>query len=144
MDKLKAYWSKYREMLTYLIFGGLTTLVNIVVYWLLAHAGLPTGPATVTATAVSILFAYATNRRWVFESRTHGKAAWKEFISFIGCRLSTLVLDLVIMSVGVDMLGPRMVAPAQMELWGLLVKLLANILVIIVNYIFSKRIIFRK
>lgn len=144
MDKLKAYWTKYREMLTYLIFGGLTTLINIVAYWLLSRAGLSTEPATVTATVLSILFAYVTNRRWVFESRTHGKAAWQEFGSFVGCRLTTLLLDLLIMSIGVDRLGPRIVAPKQMELWGLFVKLLSNVLVIVVNYILSKLVIFRK
>lgn len=143
MEKIKAFLTKNREVITYLFFGGLTTLVNIAAYWILDHAGLKTEPATVIATALSILFAYFTNRRWVFESRARGRAAWKEFGSFIGCRLVTLVLDVIIMSVGVETLGPRLIAPEQMDLWKLFVKVLANIIVILVNYVFSKLVVFR-
>lgn len=144
MTKLRELWKKYREQLTYLIFGGLTTLVNLVVYRLLTLQGLTTDPATITATLVSILFAYATNRRWVFESRARGAAAWREFGSFFICRLVTLVLDWAFMKLTVDLLGPRIVAPAQLDMWGLAMKLASNIVVVVVNYIFSKLLIFRK
>lgn len=144
LEKLKAYLERNREAVTYLFFGGLTTLVNIAAYKLLDRMGLETGPATTIATVLSILFAYFTNRRWVFESRAHGSAAWKEFGSFVACRLVTLVLDFIIMTYGVDKLGPHLVAPHQMDLWKLFVKVLANVIVILINYIFSKLIIFRK
>ena len=66
---------------------------------------MPTPPATGLATAISILFAYFTNRRWVFESRAEGRAAWMEFGAFVACRLSTLLLDMAFMGVTVDFLA---------------------------------------
>lgn len=144
MDKIRSLWARYREVLVYLIFGGLTTLVNIVVYWVLARIGLATAWANGIALAVSILFAYATNRSFVFASRARGAEAWREFGKFIACRLGTGVLDQAIMILGVDVLGPLVVSAAGMELWGLGVKVFSNVIVIVLNYVFSKVIIFRK
>ena len=132
---MKELFQKYKEVISYLFFGGLTTLVNIALYTLLARlTPLPTAAANGIALVCAILFAYVTNRIWVFESRTSGKAALKEFLSFIACRAGTGVLDEVIMIAGVDMLG----------LWDLGVKVAANVIVIIANYVFSKLLIFRK
>ena len=142
IQKIQTLCKKHREALSYLFFGGLTTLVNIVAYWLLARTGLSTAWANGIALALSILFAYFTNRRWVFESRARGMAAWREFGKFIACRLGTGVLDQIIMIVGVDLLGPMLVPDSGMELWGLAVKVLSNILVIILNYVFSNVFIF--
>ena len=75
METIKRLWQRYRDLLSYLFFGGLTTLVNIAVYWLLARLGLTTAVANACALAASILFAYVTNRLGVFESRTHGADA---------------------------------------------------------------------
>ena len=144
MEKIRSLWARYREVLVYLIFGGLTTLVNIVTYWLLARVGLATAWANGIALAVSILFAYVTNRVFVFESRAHGIEAWREFGKFIACRLGTGVLDQGIMVLGVDVLGPMVVSASGMELWGLGVKVVSNVIVIVLNYVFSKVIIFRK
>lgn len=120
----------------YLFFGGCTTLVNIIVYYVCAHiASIATMPSTITAWAASVLFAYLTNRKWVFESEeTKAFGIARELFKFFGCRLATGLVDWLCMFVFVDLL-----------LWNdLLVKIGANILVIILNYVASKMLIFRK
>lgn len=147
MKKILDLLRSHREAVSYLFFGALTTLVNLVAYDLLDRAGMPNVPATGLATALSILFAYFTNRRWVFESRAQGKAAWREFAAFVGCRLSTLVLDMLFMAATVDWLGVRWIgadAGARWTLWKRAMKLASNAAVVVVNYVFSKRVIFKK
>lgn len=153
MDRIRDYWNRYREQIRYLIFGGLTTLVNIVSFDLLDRAGLTTDWANGLALAISIAFAYVTNRLWVFESRTYGVAALKELGWFVLCRLGTGLIDQGIMVWGVDGLGAQLIAEGgpvvflgytARELWARGVKVFSNIIVIVLNYIFSKLIIFRK
>lgn len=122
-------------MILYIIFGVLTTLVNIVTYWLLAHPlMLPTVPSTVIAWALAVLFAYVTNRRWVFHSEASTKREiLREGVSFYLCRLGTGILDWLGMYVMVDVLH-----------WDdLIVKTALNAVVIILNYVASKLIVFR-
>ncbi len=123
-------------MILYILFGVLTTLVNIVTYWFFAHPlKLPTLHSTVAAWALAVLFAYLTNRKWVFHSRAEGrKEILKEAISFYLCRLGTGVVDWGCMYVMVDVLH-----------WNdMIVKTAVNVLVIILNYVASKLIVFRK
>ncbi len=84
MNKVKELISKYKDVIPYLFFGVCTTLVNVVSYWILSHpldAGVMT--ATVIAWLLAVLFAYITNRKWVFESRTSGlNQIVKEMFSF--------------------------------------------------------------
>lgn len=144
MQRIKALFQKYREVIAYLFFGGVTTVINIAAYAVLARLGLSTGVANAIAWVLAVLAAYFTNRRWVFESRSRGLAALKEFASFVACRVATGVLDEVIMILGVDRLGPLVVSPDRQHLWALGVKVFSNILVIVLNYVFSKLLIFRK
>ena len=125
---------RYKSQLLYLFFGGCTTLVNLVVYALCAHmANLSTALSTIIAWVAAVLFAYITNRTWVFESRASTVPdLLREIGSFFLCRLATGLLDLAIMYVCVDRLG----------LPDLLVKLLSNAVVVVLNYVFSKLIIF--
>jgi len=148
--KIKALYRKYREIILYLIFGGLTTAVNVAVYYgvyellraLLrssnlsdtAARGVSVNVGNVIAFIASVLFAYVTNRRYVFRSATKGRAARVEFLSFVAARLVTLGLDEADMNIFVVWLGMP----------NLLIKILSNIFVIIVNYVFSKFIVFRK
>ena len=127
---------RYKSQLLYLFFGGCTTLVNVVVYGLCAHAAnLSTTSSTVIAWVVSVLFAYVTNRTWVFESRAGNLSdVLREMGYFFLCRLATGALDLVIMYVCVDRLG----------LPDMPVKLLSNVVVIVLNYVASKLFIFAK
>lgn len=133
---MKQLFVKYRELILYVFFGGLTTLVNWGLYWLLANPlGVPYLWATAIAQIASILFAYVTNRTWVFQSKARGfRAIFLEMLRFIGARGVSFFLDLGCMYVGVDLLHIN-------DTW---MKLLANVLVIIANYVFSKVFVFRK
>lgn len=136
MEKIKELYNKYKEILMYLIFGVLTTVVNIVSYFLLARIlHIDTVVSTVIALILSILFAYITNKIFVFESKTNtAKELLKEIISFFGCRAFTGILDVAFMYITVDVF----------DLNDMIMKIISNIVVIIVNYIFSKLIIFKK
>ena len=191
---IKKHW----EVLSYLIFGVLTTLLNIVLYALFNKLFGYTAAnswGNVLDNILCILFAYCTNRAFVFRSKTTGKAMAKEFGAFVTCRLGTMVLDAVIMIVGGNLLaaqgtalmeslltgvfthlqpgalvgiaavsassaaagasvaviggadGPTAVfvaAGAAQSLWGLCVKVFSNVIVVVLNYVFSKLIIFKK
>ena len=127
---------RYKNQLLYLFFGGCTTLVNIAVYGLCAHmANLSTTLSTVIAWAASVLFAYLTNRTWVFESRASAVPdILREMGYFFLCRLATGGLDLAVMYVCVDRLG----------LPDMPVKVLSSVAVIVLNYAASKLFIFAK
>ena len=177
-------------MLSYLIFGVLTTLLNIVLYALFNKLFGYTAAnswGNVLDNILCILFAYATNRAFVFRSRTQGREMAKEFGAFVTCRLGTLVLDAVIMMVGGNLLaaqgtalmesllgsfctvmvvgtgaaassaasvgiiggadGPTAIfvsSYSAQTLWGLCVKVFSNVIVVVLNYVFSKLIIFKK
>ncbi len=134
--QITALLRKYRHVLLYGIFGVLTTVVNIVVYWVMAHLlHLTTTPSTLIAWVVAVLFAYLTNRKWVFDSQAEGnKQILAELISFFLCRIATGVVDWLCMFAFVDLL----------HLNDVLIKAAANVLVIILNFIASKWLIFKK
>ena len=200
---LKKHW----EVLSYLIFGVLTTLLNILLYALFNRLFGYTAAnswGNVLDNILCILFAYATNRAFVFRSKTRGREQAKEFTAFVSCRLGTLLLDAAIMLVLGNLLAAQGAAlmdslmsgllthafhwfgpdtAVQMassylgtppgisdgsaaiaviggadgptaifvtsrietqELWGLCVKVFSNVIVVILNYVFSKRIVFKK
>ena len=133
---IKKLYEKYKDIIPYAVFGVLTTLVNIAVYWLMANPlGLGVMPSTIIAWIAAVLFAYITNRKWVFHSEANTRnEIIKEIISFFACRLATGVVDWACMFIFVDVL----------HLNDVVIKTAANILVIILNYIASKLIIFKK
>ncbi len=136
VNTVKALLAKYKDIVLYGIFGVLTTLVNIVSYWIMAHPlHMGTMISTVLAWVFSVLFAYFTNRRWVFHSKAVGtKAIVKEIVSFFACRIATGVVDWGCMFLFVEVLYFN----------DVVIKVLANILVIILNYVASKLIIFKQ
>ena len=120
----------------YGIFGVLTTIVNLVVYNLCYYkAGINNTVSNVIAWILAVAFAYITNKLWVFESKSWKMSVLRrEVTAFVSCRLATGIMDILIMYICVDILG-----------WhAMLMKLSSNVLVIILNYIFSKLIIFKK
>ena len=191
-------FKKHWEVISYLIFGVLTTLLNIVLYALFNRLFGYTAAnswGNVLDNILCILFAYATNRAFVFNSKTRGRAMAKEFGAFVTCRLGTMVLDAAIMMIGGNLMaaqgaawmeglltgvfthlnpetlvgitstmvhttdsgaaiaviggadGPTAVfvaAGAAQSLWGLGVKVFSNVIVVVLNYVFSKLIIFKK
>ena len=133
---MKTLYNRYKGILSYLFFGVCTTLVNIVIYYICAHwLMFSTVISTGAAWIVAVVFAYITNKLFVFESRSwSGKVIVKEAASFFLCRAATGALDIVIMLLGVDFMG-------IFDMW---VKIISNIVVIILNYIASKWMVFRK
>ena len=133
---IRRLYGKYQDKILYLVFGALTTAVNTGVFWLCAHLlDVPVLPATMIAWFIAVLFAYLTNRKWVFHSEASaGKECFRECVSFFLCRLGTGILDWVLMYLLVD----------RLHFNDLVVKVCVNILVIILNYAASKLLIFRK
>lgn len=136
MEKLLSLLSKHKSLITYGIFGVLTTLINIGIYALCyQQIGIGNVVSNIIAWVVAALFAFVTNKIWVFESKSLEPAVLvAEAVSFFGCRLATGVLDIVIMYVTVDMLA----------LNSTIMKCISNVLVIIANYVASKFVIFKK
>lgn len=142
---MKQLIRKYREQLAYLFFGVLTTILNVGVYALLHVAmGVHSDIANAIAWLAAVIAAYVTNRIWVFRSHTRGTAMLRELGTFVAGRLLTGLMDEGIMHVATQVIGPRLVPEAWRGLWDMGVKLFSNVLVVILNYVFSKLIIFKK
>jgi len=146
IEKLLALYKKHAEVINYLFFGVLATALNIVLYavfQLLFGYEAANSWGNVLNNIICILFAYWTNRTWVFTSKTHGRDALNEFAKFVSCRLFTLVVDTAIMFVGGNLIGPALIPTQWLGLWGLAVKVGANVVVVVLNYVFSKLIVFK-
>jgi len=136
MADMRVLLQKYRGLILYGVFGALTTAINIAAYALCYRVlKLPNVPSNVVAWVLAVLFAFVTNKLYVFESKSLERGTvLRELLSFVGARLATGLLDLAVMFVGVDVLhGPDLVF-----------KVASNIVVILLNYVFSKLIVFRK
>ena len=135
--KIKELYQKYEEIIIYLIIGFLTTLVNLGTYYLVTHTFLNPQDklelqiAEVISWIVAVIFAYYTNRKYVFKKQD--KANMKEAISFFSARLSTLLMEMLIMYVFVSLL----------HFDDKIIKVISQILVIVANYVLSKFIVFK-
>ena len=126
-----SWFNKGYEVLSYLFFGGLTTLVNILTFWLLRVLKMEVYTSNVIAWVVSVLFAFITNKLFVFESKGN---TLKQCISFFGFRLLSLVFDMGIMYLFINILNMN----------DLLSKVITNVFIVIINYVFSKIFVFKK
>lgn len=130
-----SWFNKYREALLYLFFGGCTTLVNIVAFYIVRKFGVSTYITNIIAWFLSVVFAFITNKLFVFESKnTSFKDSFKECFSFFLFRVISLVFDMGIMYLFIDLLNIN----------EMVSKVFSNIFVIIINYVFSKLFIFKK
>ena len=121
-----------REITSYIIFGVLTTLVNIFTYsFLVLFVDLNYLISNIIAWVISVIFAYITNRKWVFKSKNENII--KEFSLFISGRLFVGVLDMTILFVCVEFL----------LLNNLISKVITQVIVVISNYLISKLVIFK-
>ncbi len=133
-----SWYNKYKEALLYLFFGVCTTLVNLVTKWILlltvinSSNAIQLQVAIIISWIVSVLFAYVTNRKYVFESKS--KSIFKEISSFFGSRVVTLVLEMIIMYIFVTVLNFNVY----------LFTIISQVLVIVLNYVFSKLFVFKK
>ena len=143
MGKLKELYYKYKELILYVVCGVLATVVSFASAWVgkvaLEALGAGTDIVSVFSTVFSwvcaVTFAYFTNRRWVFESTAHGFApVLKEATAFFGGRVFTLLTETAMMWVGVSLLS--------FDYWW--TKIAANVVVLILNYVISKLLVFKK
>lgn len=128
-------YRKYKEAILYLLFGGCTTLVNVVTYYISTRIlNINVIGSTILAWCLAVMFAYFTNRKLVFKSENNtAKTILIEFTSFLSCRLLTGTVDLGIMYVFVE----------RLNLNDLLIKIISNLFVIGSNYIASRLLIFK-
>lgn len=121
-----------KEVIAYLIFGVLTTIVNIVVYYLFARVfGVNYLISNIIAWFLSVLFAYITNRIWVFESKNDNII--KEVSLFFGGRLFSGVIDSSLMYLFIDVL----------TIGDFISKIIIQVIVVILNYVLSKLVVFK-
>ena len=129
-----SWYNKTKEILWYGFFGVLTTLVNIISFYLLDKSGLNTYLANFMAWFISVAFAFITNKLFVFNSKNMSfKVFIKELVSFFFFR---------VLSLGVDM-GGLFICLDLLHIGKMLSKVLMNVIVIIVNYVFSKLFVFK-
>ena len=136
MEKLKTLLARYRDVIVYLVFGVLTTAVNYIVYLPCYNVlGLSGSASNAIAWVGAVAFAYLTNKPFVFQSHDwSAKTVIPELTKFVGCRVGSGVLETAIIFLTVDLLG-----------WnGNVMKLLTSVLVVVLNYIGSKLLVFKK
>ena len=138
MDKIKELFIKYEEIIIYLIVGVLTTIVSWGAAWVAKFFLDDTvvwqnGVINTISWVAGVLFAYPLNRKWVFKSTN--PHILKEFTGFVGSRVSTWIMDIVIMYVTVNLF--------HMDYW--IAKIfISAVVVTVANYIFSKLLVFKK
>ena len=138
MKKIVDLYKKYKEIINYLIIGGLTTLISLLTYFILTSTLLNPDKifelslANIISWIISVTFAYFTNRFFVFESKD--ERVLKEALKFYFSRIGTLLIELLIMFVFVTLL----------KFNDKIIKIIAQVTIIILNYIFSKLFVFRK
>lgn len=136
MNKCIELYKKYKEVILYLVFGVLTTIINIISFWLCNDIlQIDYKTSNIIAWFLSVIFAFITNKLIVFKSKNKSKKdTTKEAISFLVARLFSLIIDMALMMIMIDIF----------KINSLVAKFITNIVVIVMNYLFSKFIIFRK
>lgn len=142
IKKIKLLLLKYREVIMYLIFGVLTTAVNWGIYSVFVkYLGVNINISNVIAWIFSVLFAFVTNKIWVFESKsTAPKTVLREFVLFLGARAISGVIEIAGLPIAVK-LG------LNQSLFGVeafLAKIIISVVVVVTNYVFSKMLVFKK
>lgn len=133
LSKFAPFYKKHKSVLLYLLFGGLTTVVSIGTYALFLPVVSPL-IANIFSWVAAVTFAYVTNRTWVFASKEKGLAIIQEAFAFYGGRVFTLGLEEVVLYVFITLL---FFPP-------LTVKVFAQVIVLMLNYVISKLFVFKK
>jgi len=146
---IKDFLKKHKQLILYVFFGALTTLVNYVVYFLCKGFGINYQLSTVIAWVAAVLFAFITNKTFVFESKSnHIKTVGREIFLFFGGRLFSLGLELLIMKIGMDFLHAEkftlIAFGKNLPAGEFLTKTVAQTVVLITNFLISKFLIFKK
>lgn len=124
-----------KQLIAYGFFGVLTTLINIIAYWLVRKFDVAIVTSTIIAWLAAVFFAYWSNRKFVFESTNTGLiAVFFEAVYFFMCRIATGVFDVAFMYIFADVIGFD----------DLVIKIVSNVIVVILNYVASKYFIFKE
>lgn len=140
LNKIKQLYKKYEEIISYLIFGVLTTIVSFGTYLIFANiffsnkTDVDIQIANILSWMCAVAFAYITNRIWVFKSKTKGKQQIKEIINFVSARIASLLVDMLMMYIMYSL----------MHINDTISKIIVQFVVVAMNYILSKIIIFKK
>lgn len=132
--KLLKIYKKNKELVNYLIVGVIGTIISIVSFAILMNVGVETVASNVISWIITVVAMYVLNRYCVFTEHAKGAAKiFREIVSFVSARIFTLLLETLIVWLGIDV----------MHLNAIIIKTFAQILVIVLNYVFSKLFIFR-
>lgn len=128
------FYLKHKSVLLYLFFGGLSFVLNVVVYYIFnTPLGLKPLIANIIAWIAAVVFAYITNKIWVFESETENtKGLLDEITKFLASRIGTLIIEELLLYIFID----------KLKFNSLLIKIIAQVIVILLNYVFSKLFVF--
>jgi putative flippase GtrA len=133
--RLQDLYYKYESMLLYIFFGGLTTIVSIATQYIADYLGANTALATTISWICAVTFAFFTNKSCVFKSKTETKTDFfKQMLAFYGARLVSYFLEMGFMILTVDIFHLKMH----------IMKIIAQVFILTINYLFSKLVIFRK
>ena len=140
INKLKKMYKKYKEIINYLIIGGLTTVVSLISFYLVRiliftkDTQLDIQISNIISWFFAVLFAFITNKKYVFESKTTGTKKIKEMIKFYLSRLTTLIIDMVTM----------WILTAPLNINDKVSKIIVQFIIVVLNYVFSKLFVFKK
>lgn len=140
INKVKDLYKKYKEIINYVIVGGLTTVVSIASFYLVriliftGNSQLHIQISTIISWILAVLFAFFANKKYVFESKEQGKGKLIEMIKFFLSRLTTLVIEMISM----------WLLTSPLHINDKISKILVQFIIMILNYVFSKIFVFKK
>lgn len=140
IEKIKKLYSNYKEIVNYLIIGVLTTVVSLVSFYLIRifvftnDSQFDIQLANVISWILAVLFAFVTNKKYVFESKSTGYQKFLEMIKFYVSRLTTLGVEMFVM----------WLLTSPLKLNDMISKIIVQFIIVILNYVFSKLFVFKK
>ena len=136
LNIFKPFYSKHKETLLYLFFGGLSFVLNMLLYYSITELlKINVLISNIITWIIIVAFCFITNKKWVFnDTSSTNKSLLSQIVSFYASRLITLCVEEIILFIFIT----------RLQLNSLIIKIIAQIIVIILNYVFSKLIIFRK
>lgn len=140
INKIKKLYKKYEEIINYIIVGVLTTIVSIASYYFFRFliftkdSNFDIQVCTVISWILAVLFAFVTNKRYVFKSKEKGRNGLKEMIKFYASRVATLLVEMLSMYIMTDLI----------DINDKIAKIIVQFIITILNYLFSKVFVFKK
>ena len=140
INKIKELYKKYEEIINYVIVGACTTVVSIASYYFFRYlvftrdSNFDIQVCTVISWILAVLFAFVTNKKYVFKSKEKGKTGIIEMFKFYLSRLTTLLIEMVSMYILTDLININ----------DKLSKILVQFIILVLNYLFSKIFVFKK